>query len=90
MDCKEDSIAQIDAFVKKQFPNAKIVEEFGSGGRQYDVGPLESLASAFSIMEEHKDHLGIHSYSLTQATLEQVFLHFASQQKVHDVVWGDR
>ena len=43
-----------------------------------------SIASIFSLLEANKSRLNIESYSLTQTSLEQVFLLFAeSQHKRH-------
>jgi hypothetical protein len=32
-------------------------------------------------MENHQEELGISDYAISQATLEQVFLHFAKEQE---------
>jgi hypothetical protein len=37
-------------------------------------------ATVFREMEEHRDGLGIEDYSVSQTTLEQVFVNFAKDQ----------
>ena len=37
----------------------------------------------FGIMEKHRQRLHIENYSLSQATLEEVFLSFTKYQKEH-------
>ncbi len=42
---------------------------------------LQSIATLFSLIESNKEIYGIETYSLSQTTLEQVFLSFAKEQK---------
>jgi len=42
---------------------------------------LQSIAELFSIIEQNKDVLKLETYSLSQTSLEQVFLSFAREQK---------
>lgn len=39
-----------------------------------------SIANLFTLIEQNKINLGIQTYSISQTTLEQVFLSFASKQ----------
>ena len=48
----------------------------GSGKRQ----PPPSIAKIFSLIESNKQELNIETYSLSQTSLEQVFLSFARKQ----------
>ena len=41
----------------------------------------ESIAELFKLIENNKAALNLEAYSLSQATLEQVFLKFAREQK---------
>ena len=45
---------------------------------------IQSIADLFQILETHRDDLFIETYSLSQTTLEQVFLSFAREQKAID------
>eukprot|EP01137_Pigoraptor_chileana_P029004 Opistho-2@13608 len=47
---------------------------------QTEPSPRLSLAKVFSTMESAKDEYGIEDYSLSQTTLEQVFIGFAREQ----------
>ncbi|XP_028314701.1 phospholipid-transporting ATPase ABCA1b isoform X2 [Gouania willdenowi] len=48
---------------------------------QYQLpSSLTSLAHIFSILAQHKDALSIEDYSVTQTTLDQVFVNFAKDQ----------
>merc|ERR1711970_124917 len=40
-----------------------------------------SLAQIFRTIEDHHSRLQIQDYSVSQTTLEQIFLHFAKEQK---------
>lgn len=42
---------------------------------------LQSIAELFTLIEFHKESLNLETYSLSQTTLEQVFLTFAKDQK---------
>eukprot|EP00466_Bigelowiella_natans_P003580 jgi/Bigna1/73288/fgenesh1_pg.23_\ len=70
----------IIAQVQKEFKGAKIIEDQG----QYMKFRLDStgrtLGSVFRIIESNKQR-GIAEYSVSETTLEQIFLHFAKQQE---------
>jgi ABC-type multidrug transport system ATPase subunit len=42
---------------------------------------ISSLADLFEILEKNKLNIGICDYSISQTTLEQIFLHFSQQQE---------
>ena len=42
---------------------------------------LQSIAELFAIIEQNKESLKLETYSLSQTSLEQVFLSFAREQK---------
>ncbi len=42
---------------------------------------IQSIAELFSLLESNKESLKLETYSLSQTTLEQVFLSFAKEQK---------
>jgi len=43
-----------------------------------------SLADLFGLVEEHRQPLHIQEYSISESTLEQIFLHFAKQQQMEE------
>lgn len=57
------------------------VEEVHGGYARLKVNKEVDLAAAFSALEEHKVALHILDYSISQCTLEQVFLKFAKDQE---------
>lgn len=42
---------------------------------------LQSISDLFDLLERNKNGLGIETYSLSQTSLEQIFLSFARHQK---------
>ena len=48
-----------------------------------------ALGSVFTALDAAKAKLGLETYTLSQTTLEQVFLNIASRQDVEDVVSRD-
>jgi ABC-type multidrug transport system ATPase subunit len=42
---------------------------------------IQSIAELFTLLESNKENLKLETYSLSQTTLEQVFLSFAKEQK---------
>merc|ERR1712185_193476 len=80
----EDKTQGVEAFIKKHYPSAELVDAYGEM-RNFAIpqGGLK-LSEAFSLLEENKPLLGIFDYSLSQASLEQVFLRFAKHQVDED------
>jgi ABC-type multidrug transport system ATPase subunit len=77
---KEEQTYQVQEFVHQLFPNANLLETM-EGHRTYDVGSIKELSVAFDQIEKYKDAVGITNYSLSQTSLEQIFLHLAKQQE---------
>jgi len=46
-----------------------------------DKKELQTIAELFTLLEANKEKLGLETYSLSQTSLEQVFLSFAKEQK---------
>ncbi|XP_022102575.1 uncharacterized protein LOC110985686 [Acanthaster planci] len=67
-------------FVASTFPDA-ILKERHHNMVRYQL-PLETkrLADIFGAVEDNKARLGIQEYSVTQTTLDQVFVNFAKRQ----------
>ena len=42
---------------------------------------IQTIAQLFELIEGNKDNLNLETYSLSQTSLEQVFLSFAKDQK---------
>ena len=69
------AISNLKQFVDENFSNAVIVDEHGSM-INYEVprSSISKLSEAFRLLESNKQKLGIEDYSLSQSSLEQVFL----------------
>ena len=61
-------------------PSLEVLECHGNYLRVKTLENID-LASAFGLMEQGKERCGIVDYSITQATLEQIFIRFAKEQE---------
>ena len=72
--------AALHAFIRRNFRGSILLEEhFGAVTYLLPSSDL-SWSSIFRLLEEHKEELGIIDYSVSQTTLEQVFINFAKEQ----------
>ncbi|XP_053381131.1 cholesterol transporter ABCA5-like [Mercenaria mercenaria] len=77
----EDEKKILKKFILDHFPDSTCIEEFNERV-QYKIPRhnVNSLAVAFSVLEQAKSRLKVEEYSFSQSTLEQVFLEFAKMQ----------
>ncbi|XP_077981076.1 phospholipid-transporting ATPase ABCA1-like [Glandiceps talaboti] len=68
-------------FVKTTFPYAVLKEKHHSMVEYQLPSDKTSLAQLFGAMEANKNRLLIEDYSVSQTTLDQVFINFAKMQK---------
>ncbi|XP_036901420.1 retinal-specific phospholipid-transporting ATPase ABCA4 isoform X3 [Sturnira hondurensis] len=74
----------VEQFFQGNFPGS-VQRERHYNMLQFQV-PASSLARVFRLLISHKDSLLIEEYSVTQTTLDQVFVNFAKQQtETHDI-----
>ncbi|XP_077410492.1 retinal-specific phospholipid-transporting ATPase ABCA4-like isoform X1 [Vanacampus margaritifer] len=71
-----------EAFMESTFPGC-IQREKHYNTLQYKI-PSSSLARIFQMVLANKDKLNIEDYSVSQTTLDQVFVNFAKQQSRED------
>lgn len=76
-------------FVMHSFPGAVLDEEYGRRARFRLPLTSLSLSKAFGLIESCVVRLGIEDYSLSQSTLENVFLSFARQETKRVVGGGE-
>lgn len=78
------TLQPIQDFIRANFP-ASFLKEVHLNMLEYQL-PTEgtALSSLFGIMEANRRDLGIEDYSISQTTLDQVFISFAKQQKTGD------
>ncbi|KAM5322049.1 retinal-specific phospholipid-transporting ATPase ABCA4 isoform 2-T2 [Glossophaga mutica] len=74
----------VEQFFQGNFPGS-VQRERHYNMLQFQV-PSSSLARIFRLLISHRDSLLIEEYSVTQTTLDQVFVNFAKQQtEMHDI-----
>ncbi|XP_077864744.1 phospholipid-transporting ATPase ABCA3-like [Saccoglossus kowalevskii] len=72
--------APVKQFLEDSFPGMKLLEEhMGMLSYQIDNGDL-SWSYIFGTIEDNKDTLHLIDYSVSQTSLEQVFINFAKEQ----------
>ncbi len=72
---------QLMNFIESTFQGATL-KDFHQGLCQYQINDANlSWAKVFGIMERAKTQYGIEDYSVSQTSLEQVFIGFARRQK---------
>eukprot|EP00823_Brevimastigomonas_motovehiculus_P003037 TRINITY_DN1824_c0_g1_i1.p1 TRINITY_DN1824_c0_g1~~TRINITY_DN1824_c0_g1_i1.p1 ORF type:complete len:444 (-),score=171.16 TRINITY_DN1824_c0_g1_i1:45-1184(-) len=74
------AVFAIRQFVETTFANAQLTEQHGTRIK-YQISCDRSLADVFRVIEVHKEELGIREYSVSQTSLEQIFIDFAKQQE---------
>jgi ABC-type multidrug transport system ATPase subunit len=85
LDCNlndEKNVVGLQLFLTEHFPSHKLLEQHGSSLKyQIPKDGKVSLGKMFKLFEDSKSALGIQEYSLSETSLEQIFIHFAQQQK---------
>ena len=76
------STADLQKYIESNFPGAALKEEHMGIVRYEIMG--QTLSRIFGAMERGTTQLGLEDYSVTQATLEQVFLDFAAAGEGED------
>ncbi|CAK9108749.1 ABC transporter A family member 1 (ABC transporter ABCA.1) (AtABCA1) (ABC one homolog protein 1) (AtAOH1) [Durusdinium trenchii] len=77
----ESLFDKVSTFLQQYFSGAVCIERRGNSTRWRIDEQNESLAHIFDVLETHKEAVGVVEYALSQTTLEQIFVMFASQQK---------
>ncbi|XP_037883728.1 phospholipid-transporting ATPase ABCA1 isoform X1 [Glossina fuscipes] len=77
----EQEARYVKQFVEVEFPQAVLKEEY-QGILTFYI-PLSSIkwSQIFGLMERNRDQLNIEDYSISQTTLEEIFLDFAKHQR---------
>ncbi|XP_066289391.1 phospholipid-transporting ATPase ABCA3-like isoform X2 [Branchiostoma lanceolatum] len=85
VDVETHSPEPLRSFVQTQFPGADLVDEH-QGMLQYQLSSTGGLtwSYVFEALEGKRTDLGIVDYSVSQTSLEQVFLNFAKDQFSED------
>jgi len=85
----EKSFPKVKAFVEK-LDSGAVLEECHAGRLKYRLSQENlSLSQIFGSIESNKSELEIDDYSVSQSTLEQIFILMAAQDRLNeDVVIG--
>ena len=76
------SLTKLHHFMASKFPGA-LVDEEHMGRVKYSLSRIGlSLSHVFASLEAAKQELGLEDYSVSQSTLEQVFLSLANGNNV--------
>ncbi|XP_023798605.1 ATP-binding cassette sub-family A member 7 [Cyanistes caeruleus] len=77
--------AAVQTLLQQHFPGIVLREQHG-GLLQYHLpARVTSLATVFSLLAAHRGPCHIEDYSVSQTTLDQVFVHFAQEQSDGEV-----
>jgi ABC-type multidrug transport system ATPase subunit len=84
-----DEVKEVENFVEKNIIGAiqkdkqqeTLFYQITTEGMNNQNARIQSIAELFTLLESNKDSLKLETYSLSQTTLEQVFLSFAKEQK---------
>ena len=80
----ESSVKKIQAFIARVYPSA-VLDELHAGRMKYRL-PQQgvTLSGVFSTMEANKAKLNIVDYSISQCSLESIFIGRVKEQKDHE------
>lgn len=70
-------------FIENTFPGS-VLKDIHQGYVHYQLITEKHWPDLFGVMEEVKNELNIEDYSLSQTTLEQIFLNFTRSQRIVD------
>jgi len=77
-------VDRVKQFMQSSFTGAYLVEEH-QAFLQYQIIQQDlKLSKLFGVLEENQESLGIIDYSVSQTSLEQVFINFAKSQNTDD------
>ena len=74
-------VAELEEFLKSRLGSVEMTEEYATT-LQWAVMEDEPLAKIFAVVEEAKQRFDLVDYSVSQTTLEQVFINFAQSQVI--------
>ncbi|XP_071433900.1 phospholipid-transporting ATPase ABCA7 isoform X2 [Pithys albifrons albifrons] len=76
--------AAVQALLQRHFPSIVLRERHGGLLRYHLPARTAPLATIFSLLAAHRGPCHIEDYSVSQTTLDQVFVHFAQEQNDGD------
>ncbi|XP_075906360.1 phospholipid-transporting ATPase ABCA1-like [Nelusetta ayraudi] len=80
----DPDLQPVISFIEQQLPGSTLKEQHRNMLQYQLPTSLTSLARIFSLLSGHKEALSIEDYSVSQTTLDQVFVNFAKDQSDED------
>ncbi|XP_040829656.1 phospholipid-transporting ATPase ABCA3-like [Ochotona curzoniae] len=74
----EDTVNEFKSFIERVFPGSKLTQESQGFLNYYIPSKKNSWGKVFGVLEKAKEKFELEDYSISQITLEQVFLSFAN------------
>ncbi|EPY86527.1 ATP-binding cassette sub-family A member 3-like protein [Camelus ferus] len=84
IDTPEDKLDDLKFFITMTFPGSVLKQENQRILNYYIPSKDNTWGKVFGILEEAKEQFNLEDYSISQITLEQVFLSFANLQYTED------
>lgn len=76
-----NTTANLHSFIQANFEGSVLMEEHAGAVTYWLPSEGVSWSAVFRLLEENKERLHIVDYSVSQTTLEQVFINFAKEQE---------
>uniref|UniRef100_A0A8C5BYA1 P-type phospholipid transporter n=1 Tax=Gadus morhua TaxID=8049 RepID=A0A8C5BYA1_GADMO len=80
----DPDLRPVMSFIETELPGSNLKEKHRNMLQYQLPSALTSLARIFSLLSGHKEALSIEDYSVSQTTLDQVFVNFAKDQSDED------
>ncbi|KAK5604485.1 ATP-binding cassette sub- A member 1 [Crenichthys baileyi] len=80
----DPNLRSVMEFIERELPGSTLKEKHRNMLQYQLPSSLTSLARIFSLLSKNKEALSIEDYSVSQTTLDQVFVNFAKDQSDED------
>jgi hypothetical protein len=80
-----DKVAAVKSFVATNFIGSELIEVYERNLKFRIRKGDRSLGAIFRLINEQKASLGVTEYSVSEATLEQIFINFAKSQEEESI-----
>ena len=80
----EEHVNRVKAWIESNVQGASLDRQIWGGQVRFKAETGQSIATLFRSLEEQREALGLEYYSISQATLDQVFLAIVGQHNVEE------
>lgn len=84
VDTDDNKLEEFKEFIERVFPGSELKHENQGILSYYIPSKDNSWGKVFGVLEEAKEEFNLEDYSISQITLEQVFLTFANPENIVD------